>query len=184
MISRWRKPFAWYLAMALLVGATGYVGLQSEVLEEVYAASVGEAKADAPMMSPIFAEKLEASIGVFDNPGYFYTGVPQDQSDQFEQFEDAVFFISFSWSACLLSACALSGCIYSGCVGSVCLGTVCVSSTCGGSGCVGSQCVVSQCVGSSCFGSECTSSTCTGSGCTNSGCTQSNCANSGCPRCN
>jgi len=59
MIRRCRKLFAWHMAVALLVSATVYVGLRSEMLEEVYATSVGTAKADAPMMSPMYAEKLE-----------------------------------------------------------------------------------------------------------------------------
>jgi hypothetical protein len=141
MISRWRKPFAWYLAMALLVGATGYVGLQSEVLEEVYAASVGEAKADAPMMSPIFAEKLEHSIVGFDNAGLLYTGVPAMEPTPTPLVQASGGGGSLCW---------FSACQYSICFGSACGSSACGASACGSSLCLGSACATSACVGSSC----------------------------------
>lgn len=146
MIRRWRKTFTWYMAVALLVSATGYLGLQSEVLEEVSAASVGTAKADAPMLSPIYAEKLEHSIKGFDSVGLLYAGAPAVELSAAPPVQGA-------------SAGGASICWFSACQYSICLGSACGDSVCGGSACGLSECLASACAQSICFVSAC------GSGC-------------------
>lgn len=153
-MKRWRKPFAWYLAVALLMSATGYFGLQSEGLEEVSAASASTAKADTPMMSPIFAEKLEHSLKGFDQAIAFYNGTkmltfepeaPEPQSSVGSGCNSSCLS-----SFCLGSNCALSFCGGSECFGSLCGGSACLGSACGFSVCAGSVCGESICLGSAC----------------------------------